>query len=551
MILVDTTIVSTAMPAIMRSFGADINQVVWVTSAYLLAYAVPLLITGRLGDRFGPRNLYLLGLTVFTLASLWCGFAPSIEVLIIARILQGLGAAVMTPQTMAVITRLFPPDRRGPAMGVWGAVAGVATLVGPIAGGLLVDNLGWEWIFFVNIPVGVFAFVRAWQKVPALSRHAHRIDVVSVLLSALGMFGIIFGIQEGHGHAWGAIWGPVTVVQIIVAGVVLMIAFVVWQRLTPSEPLIPLGLFSDRNFSLGNAAISMVGLMVTSFALPFMIYLQLVRGLSPTQAALMLAPMAVVSGVLAPFVGKRLTAVNAPWVAVLGTTLNSLGLVGYFLLLRPETPIGLILIPSFVMGVGGACMWAPISVTTTRHLDPARAGAGAGVYNTTRQIGAVFGSALIAMLMENRLAAQLPGMGGAAPVGEMTGGAQLPEALQEGFSTAMGQAILLPAAAGLAAALLALCFKRSRRAQAGGAAPGGAAEGDPAEAQGPGRREPRLRARAGGRRTERARSGRGRADPCGAVRSRAVRAQWSGPRRGAAAGTGRHRRTGTEPAPEA
>ncbi len=177
MILVDTTIVAVANPAILEAFSADINSVVWVTSAYLLAYAVPLLITGRLGDRYGPKKLYLTGLALFTAASLWCGLSGSIEMLILARVFQGFGAAMMTPQTMAVITRTFPPDKRGTAMGLWGATAGVATLVGPLAGGVLVDGLGWEWIFIVNVPVGVIAFLAAMRYVPTLETHPHKFDI--------------------------------------------------------------------------------------------------------------------------------------------------------------------------------------------------------------------------------------------------------------------------------------------------------------------------------------------------------------------------------------
>lgn len=160
MILVDMTIVSVATPAIMTDLGAGVDAVVWVTSGYLLAYAVPLLITGRLGDRFGPRRVYLAGLAIFTLASLWCGLTSSVGWLVAARVVQGLGASLMTPQTMAVITRTFPADSRGKAMSLWGSVAGVATLVGPVLGGLLVDALGWEWIFFVNVPVGVVGLVQ-------------------------------------------------------------------------------------------------------------------------------------------------------------------------------------------------------------------------------------------------------------------------------------------------------------------------------------------------------------------------------------------------------
>ena len=155
MILVDATIVAVANPSIMAELGADYDTVIWVTSAYLLAYAVPLLLAGRLGDRFGPKNLYLVGLAVFTAASLWCGLAGSIEMLIAARVVQGIGAALLTPQTLSTITRIFPPERRGVAMSLWGATAGVATLVGPLAGGVLVDRLGWQWIFFVNVPIGI------------------------------------------------------------------------------------------------------------------------------------------------------------------------------------------------------------------------------------------------------------------------------------------------------------------------------------------------------------------------------------------------------------
>ena len=197
MILMDTTIVSVANPSIMLGLGTTMNATLWATSAYLLAYAVPLLITGRLGDRFGPRRLYLIGLVVFTLSSLACGLSTEIGSLIVARVFQGLGAALMTPQTMAVITRIFPPRQRGSAMAVWGITAGVATLVGPILGGFLLDALSWEWIFFINVPVGIVGFILAMRYVPKLETHAHRFDWVGVVLSALGMFLLVFGIQEG------------------------------------------------------------------------------------------------------------------------------------------------------------------------------------------------------------------------------------------------------------------------------------------------------------------------------------------------------------------
>ena len=224
MILIDTTIVSVANPAIKAALDPHTNNldnVVWVTSAYLLAYAVPLLVTGRLGDRFGPKRVYLVGLVIFTLASVWSGLSGSLDMLIAARAAQGIGAALMTPQTMAVITRTFPPERRGAAMGLWGGTAGVATLVGPLLGGLLVDASGWEWIFFINVPVGIVAFVLAWMLVPNLETHAHRFDLVGVAMSAAGLFLIVFGLQEAAAYNWGVIWGPVSVWGLIGAGIVI------------------------------------------------------------------------------------------------------------------------------------------------------------------------------------------------------------------------------------------------------------------------------------------------------------------------------------------
>lgn len=178
MIMLDTTIVNVAVPKLMEELDADVTAVGWVNSAYLLTFAVLLLVTGRLGDKFGPRPVFVSGLVLFTLASLACGLAGTVELLIIARAVQGVGGALMTPQTMSMITRVFPPMKRGAAMGVWGAVAGVATITGPVLGGLLVP-IGWEWIFFVNIPVGIVALVFALRNLPRLPTSDRTFDLVA------------------------------------------------------------------------------------------------------------------------------------------------------------------------------------------------------------------------------------------------------------------------------------------------------------------------------------------------------------------------------------
>lgn len=455
MILVDTTIVSVANPAIKAALDPDTNNldnVVWVTSAYLLAYAVPLLITGRLGDRFGPKTIYLVGLSVFTLASLGCGLSTSLEMLIVFRAVQGLSAALMTPQTMAIITRTFPPNRRGAAMGLWGGASGVAMLVGPLAGGLLVDGFGWESIFFINLPVGVVGFVLAWILVPKLETHRHRFDIVGVVLSAVALFLIVFGLQEGEHYDWAAwVWG------LIAAGVAVMGLFIWQQFRTKSEALVPMGLFRDRNFSIANIGIATVGFTVTSMSLPLMFFVQLARGLSPTESALLLVPMALAAGVLSPFAGRLLDRTDPRFLLVPGMLIVSASLFWYAALMNVDTPIWMFLLPSALMGFGQAGMWGPLATTATRNLQPRQAGAGAGIYNTTRTIGSVLGSAAIAAFMQSRLETNIPGIDD-APAG--IGSGALPSFVAEPFSAAMAQTTLLPAAVMLIGVAAVVFLKR-------------------------------------------------------------------------------------------
>lgn len=461
MILLDMTIVAVANPAIMTNLHADISQVIWVTSAYLLTYAVPLLVTGRLGDRFGPKNIYLIGLAVFTAASLWCGLSGSIGMLIAARAAQGVGAALMTPQTMAVITRTFPPDRRGAAMGLWGGVAGLATLVGPILGGVLVDGLGWEWIFIVNVPVGVVAFALAVWLVPALPTHEHKFDIPGVLLSGVGMFLLVFGIQEGNTYDWSLwIW------LLIGAGLVVLAVFLVNQARNTGEPLLPLSLFRDRNFALSNTAIAAMGAAVTSLMVPTYFYLQAVREMSPTKSALVFAPMAIVTGFSAPLVGKFADRLHPRIVPTAGFGLFALSVFCFSMLMKPDSSLAWFLVAAALAGFANACIWAPLASTATHNLPVQQAGAGAGVYNTTRQVGSVLGSAAISALVAARLTAN--GLGG-GPVAE--GGAgqgPLPEFVKDSFSTALSQSTLLPAAVlliGVAASLLFIRHGESAPAQ--------------------------------------------------------------------------------------
>ncbi len=373
MTLIDVTIVSLANPAIKAAFDPasdNLDNVVWVTSAYLLGLAVPLLVTGRLGDRFGPKRIYLLGLVVFTLGSLTSGLSVSLEMLIAARAVQGVGAALMTPQTMAVITRTFPPAIRGAAMGLWGATSGVGMIVGPLLGGVLVGALGWQWVFFINVPLGIVGFILASIFVPNLETHPHRFDLGGVALSALGLFLVAFGLQEAVHFEWGVIWGPISVWSLIVAGVAVMVLFVWWQSRTRSEPLVPLVLFRDRNFTLASLAIAAGSFTMTSMLLPYMFFLQLSRGVSPIGCALLMMPMAVIVIFCSPLVGRLLDRVDPRFVIVPAFFAFALGMGWYVVLIATGAPILMFLLPNVLLGLGNAGLWGPLAATATRNLAP-------------------------------------------------------------------------------------------------------------------------------------------------------------------------------------
>lgn len=452
MILLDATIVAVANPSIMDALDADYDAVLWVTSAYLLAYAVPLLLAGRLGDRFGPRNLYLVGLAVFTVASLWCGLAGSIEILVAARVVQGIGAALLTPQTLSTITRIFPPERRGVALSVWGATAGVATLVGPLAGGVLVDGLGWQWIFIVNVPIGVVGLVLAFVFVPSLPTERHGFDVLGVGLSGVGMFLIVFAMQEGQSHAWATwIWA------MLLAGVAAMVGFVYWQAVNPGEPLIPLRIFRDNDFSMSNFGIAVIGFAVTAMIVPVMFYAQAVCGLSPTRSALLTAPMAIATGVLAPFVGRLVDRAHPRPIVGFGFSAVAIALTWLSIEMTPTTPIWRLLLPFVLMGIGMAFIWSPLAATATRNLAADLAGAGSGVYNTTRQVGGVLGSAGMAALMTSQISATIPAeLDPGVGEGSVT---RLPAFLHASFSAALAQSLLLPAFVALFGVVAALFLR--------------------------------------------------------------------------------------------
>jgi len=407
MILLDTTIVNVAIPAMSAGLNTTLDQILWVLNAYILVYAVLLITAGRLGDLYGQRTLFAIGLFVFTVASALCGLSQNVSELIAARILQGVGGALLTPQTLSIITSLFPPERRGAAFGVWGGVAGLATLAGPTVGGAIITYVDWRWIFFINVPIGIAALIATFVIIPDLrpGRH-HGWDVVGIILATAGLFAIVFGLIEGQRYNWGAFAYGVTIPEIIVAGVVLIPIFIVWERFQP-EPLVPLSLFADRNFAVANWIAAAISFGMLSLFLPITIYLQSVRGFSALTAGLTLAPMSVTSMIFAPFAGRLADRIGGKYILTAGITLFTIGFGTFAFVAGPDSNWLTFLLPAIIAGAGMGMTFAPMTTIALRNIQPRVAGAASGVLNTTRQLGAAIGSAVVGALLQNHLATTL------------------------------------------------------------------------------------------------------------------------------------------------
>jgi EmrB/QacA subfamily drug resistance transporter len=407
MILLDTTIVNVAIPAMSAGLNTTLDQILWVLNAYILVYAVLLITAGRLGDLFGQRTLFAVGLFVFTLASALCGLSQNVSELIAARILQGVGGALLTPQTLAILTSLFPPERRGAAFGVWGGVAGLATVAGPTVGGAIITYIDWRWIFFINVPIGIAALIATFLIIPDLrpGRH-HGWDLVGVFLATAGLFGIVFGLIEGQRYNWGEFAYGVTIPEIIIAGVALIVLFVVWERFQ-AEPLVPLSLFAERNFAVANWIAAAISFGMLSLFLPITIYLQSVRGFSALTAGLTLAPMSLTSMVFAPFAGRMADRIGGKYILTAGISLFTIGFGSFVYVAGPDSTWLTFLLPAIIAGAGMGMTFAPMTTVAMRNISPRIAGAASGVLNTTRQLGAAIGSAVVGAILQNRLAITL------------------------------------------------------------------------------------------------------------------------------------------------
>jgi len=322
---------------------------------------------------------------------------------------QGLGAAMLMPQTLTIITNTFPPERRGAAFGVWGAVAGVATIAGPTLGGLLVTAFDWRWIFFVNLPIGIIVLLITPVIIPELRLgRKHRIDVWGVVLASAALLAICYGLVEGQKYNWGTIKGFISIPLILGVGVVLLLVFLLVQWLTQDrEPLVPFKLFRDRNYSVVNWVSGVLAIGMMGIFLPLTIYFQSVLGFSALKAGLVMAPASLMSMFIAPVAGRTTDKIGGKYILMSGLTLFGVGMGWLALIAHPDSTWPTFLAPLIVAGIGMGCIFAPMVTVAMRNIDPRVAGAASGVLNTIRQVGLVIGTATVGALLQNRLVAAI------------------------------------------------------------------------------------------------------------------------------------------------
>ena len=417
MILLDGTIVNIAIPHIQTAFHTSFSNIEWVMNAYILVFAVLLVTLGRFGDLWGRRKLFISGLTLFTVGSLACGLAPSIGLLIAFRVVQGVGGAAMMPATLSIIAAVFPPGKRGAAMGVWGGVSGLATAIGPTLGGVLVQYAtwpsvvgSWRWIFLVNLPIGVAGVVLALRIVPESKNPTavESLDLPGVGLVSASLFCLTFALIEGQRFGWTS-----TTILSLFAAAALAFALFFWREHRVRQPLIDFSLFRNLNFAAGNATglLLSAAMMGAFFTIP--IFLQSVLGYSAIKAGLVMVPMSVVIIFAAPAAGTLSDRLGSKWIVALGMFLLALGL-GWMAGLVPgvskispaTTPLSLV-IPFAISGIGIGLAVAPVTSAVMATAPRDRVGNASGVLSTMRQVGSLMGIAVLGAVLQNRITANV------------------------------------------------------------------------------------------------------------------------------------------------
>jgi EmrB/QacA subfamily drug resistance transporter len=456
----DNLVVTTALPSIRAHLHASLAGLQWTVNAYTLTFAVLLLTGATLGERYGRRRMFVVGLGLFTAGSAAAALAPSIGLLIAARAVQGVGAAVLIPLTLTLLSAAVAPERRGVALGAWGAVGGLAIAIGPLVGGAVVEGASWQWIFWLNVPIGLAVLPFAWTRLTESYGPATRLDLPGLALASLGLFGIVLGVVRGNDHGWTSL----TVLPPMVVGGLLVAAFVAWELRAP-EPMLPLHMFRSRGFTMTNVAslLMFLGMFGSIFLLAQ--FLQVVQHYSPLQAGLRTLPWTGMPVLVTPVAGALSDRIGGRPLLVIGLALQAIGL-GWLSLVSSPTVAYPTLVPAFIVaGVGMSLFFAPVANVVLASVRRDQEGIASGANNAIRELGGVFGIAILGAVFS-------------AHGGYASG---------QAFVSGLSSAVWVGAAAVAVAAGAALLLPRFRAASATPAAARSAAaesaDGEPADAE--------------------------------------------------------------------
>jgi EmrB/QacA subfamily drug resistance transporter len=443
MVVLDNLVVTTALPSIRADLGATIQSLEWTVNAYTLSYAVLLLTGAALGDRFGRRRMFVIGLGMFTLASAAAALAPTTEALIAARAIQGVGAAIVTPLTLTLLAEVFPPDKRGLAIGAWSGVSGLGIALGPLVGGAVVDGISWHWIFWINVPIGLALLPLAARRLAESHGPSRSLDLPGLGLASAGLLGIVYGIVRGAELGWTS----TTVLGSLVAGAVLVAAFLAWEARAP-QPMLPLRFFRSRGFAAVNGV--SLAMYFGVFGSIFLLaqFFQVTQGYSPLEAGLRTLPWTIMPMFIAPIAGLLSDKVGSRPLMATGLTLQAGAIAWLASVSAPSVPYSELVIPFVMAGTGMALVFAPAANAVLSSVRPEEAGQASGATNAIRELGGVLGVAVLATVFAHN------------------GSYASPAAYTNGMTSAIwvGAAVLL---AGALAALLV----PGRRAQRAGAMP--------------------------------------------------------------------------------
>jgi EmrB/QacA subfamily drug resistance transporter len=440
MIMLDNTVVNVALPAIQEDLGADLSELQWIVTGYALSFAALMLIGGKLADAYGRRLIFVVGIGVFTLSSLWCGLADSGDMLIAARVVQGMGAALMNPATLSIIAATFPPRQRGTAIGIWAGVSALALAIGPLVGGLLTEHLSWHWIFFINIPVGVVAVAASFLLITESRDETHEsLDLPGLSTSALGLFALTYGLIEANTYGWtsGRILGSFAV------AVLSLGAFLVIER-RRRAPMLDLTLFRSGTYAGANIAMLLVALAMFGVFFFVSLYMQNVLGYSAVQAGAAFLPMTLLIILVAPIAGKLSDRHGSRWLMSGGMVLLAVQLL-YFSQLGKDAGFWNLLPAFLVGGLGMAMTMTPTAAAATRAVPVEKSGVGSAVLNAMRQVGGSVGIALMGAIVAHEAA-----------------GRQSVDAFMDGFSAAL----LVAAVIAFAGAIVAFALVRQEAGHA-------------------------------------------------------------------------------------